>query len=134
MTVKDTLAARGKHYEGPGGYADTARTAQAIKEVFRSSPNWSLRNLTPVMCESLDMIANKLSRILNGNPNHADSWHDLAGYATLAEQTVQEPEPIDLSNIVVACICGWRGPMEELSATHACPMCGEPFNPIGDLR
>jgi hypothetical protein len=33
--------------------------------------------------ESLDMIAHKIARILNGNPNVHDHWHDIAGYATL---------------------------------------------------
>lgn len=29
------------------------------------------------------MIFNKVARILNGNPNYADSWVDIAGYAKL---------------------------------------------------
>ena len=33
--------------------------------------------------EALDMIATKIARILNGNPDHVDSWIDIAGYATL---------------------------------------------------
>jgi hypothetical protein len=36
--------------------------------------------------EALDMIAHKIGRILNGDPNYADSWHDLEGYARLVEQ------------------------------------------------
>jgi len=35
--------------------------------------------------EALEMIAHKIGRILNGDPNYADSWHDIAGYAKLAE-------------------------------------------------
>ncbi len=87
--VAVTLAERGKHYEGPGGYADTARTAQMLKRIFRQSLNWTEGNLTSSMQESLDMIANKLARVLNGNPGHADSWHDVAGYATLVEKELQ---------------------------------------------
>lgn len=79
-----TLAMRGKHYEGPGGFLDTAKTAQDIKGIFRRSPTWVRMN--PAMRESLDMIANKLARVLNGNHTHTDSWHDIAGYATLAEK------------------------------------------------
>jgi len=33
--------------------------------------------------EALEMIATKLSRIVNGNPNKIDNWDDIAGYATL---------------------------------------------------
>jgi len=29
------------------------------------------------------MIAHKIGRILNGDPNYADSWIDIAGYAKL---------------------------------------------------
>lgn len=32
------------------------------------------------------MIVHKIGRILNGDPNYADSWHDIAGYATLIDQ------------------------------------------------
>jgi len=29
------------------------------------------------------MNAHKIGRILNGDPNWSDSWHDIAGYAQL---------------------------------------------------
>ena len=82
----ETLQDRGRHYEGPGGYRETASTAQEIKRLFRASPNWTQHRLSYAQKESLDMIANKLSRLLNGNPNHTDTWHDIAGYSTLAEK------------------------------------------------
>jgi hypothetical protein len=31
----------------------------------------------------LDMICHKIGRIINGDPDYADSWHDIAGYAQL---------------------------------------------------
>jgi len=34
--------------------------------------------------EALDMILAKIARIVSGDPNHADHWHDIAGYAQLA--------------------------------------------------
>jgi hypothetical protein len=101
MSIADvavTLAARGKHYEGPGGYRETAATAQRIKEIFRWSPNW--HRLSDAQRESLDLISNKLSRILNGNPDHADSWHDLAGYAGLAEKDVIERNDAELDSLI----------------------------------
>lgn len=36
-----------------------------------------------VVREALDMLANKLSRALNGNPEYVDTWLDIAGYAQL---------------------------------------------------
>lgn len=37
----------------------------------------------------LEMIAHKIARILNGDPNYADNWHDIAGYATLIDLQLQ---------------------------------------------
>jgi hypothetical protein len=31
------------------------------------------------------MISGKLSCIISGDPNYADNWHDVQGYARLAE-------------------------------------------------
>jgi hypothetical protein len=33
--------------------------------------------------EALEMIASKMSRIVNGNPDKVDNWDDIAGYAKL---------------------------------------------------
>lgn len=33
--------------------------------------------------EALSMIFNKIARITNGDPHYSDSWRDIAGYATL---------------------------------------------------
>jgi hypothetical protein len=35
------------------------------------------------------MIATKASRVLQGDPNHADSWADIAGYAQLVAERLQ---------------------------------------------
>ena len=32
------------------------------------------------------MIQHKIARILNGDLRYADSWHDIAGYATLVDK------------------------------------------------
>lgn len=45
--------------------------------------------LTPEQCEALDMIQHKIGRILSGNPNEPDHWHDIAGYATLVENILR---------------------------------------------
>jgi hypothetical protein len=46
-------------------------------------------HLYPDQLQALDMIATKISRIVNGNPNHTDSWTDIAGYATLVADRLQ---------------------------------------------
>lgn len=66
-----------------GDYHDQAEMSQALQDTIRTGANW--RSLTKVQRDALIMISVKVSRILTGDPNHADSWHDIAGYATLAE-------------------------------------------------
>lgn len=75
----DRIIAERETSHGP--YDDTARIAQGIKDVMHAAPNWS--KLTAKQKESLDLIASKQARILVGDPNHPDHWHDIAGYAKL---------------------------------------------------
>jgi hypothetical protein len=45
--------------------------------------------LTPDQQEALDMIFHKIGRIVNGDPDYADSWIDIAGYATLVADRLE---------------------------------------------
>lgn len=76
--VEATLLERGKNY---GPYKFQATISQSLKDVMRKTPGFA--RMSPYQQESLDMIANKLGRILNGDPNYVDSWLDIAGYAQL---------------------------------------------------
>ena len=38
------------------------------------------------------MICNKIGRILNGDHNYADSWADIAGYATLVAERLEQKD------------------------------------------
>jgi len=69
-----------------GDYQVQAALSQAQKELFRASPGWE--RLAPHQRETLDMICVKMSRILNGDPNTADHWLDMAGYATLSHNVL----------------------------------------------
>lgn len=77
-SIEQTLALRGKRY---GAYAEHARITQAIKAAMADSPNW--QSLAPDQRETLEMIAHKAGRILNGDPDLHDSWHDIVGYTKL---------------------------------------------------
>lgn len=79
--IDAVLAERGARY---GEFDEHARIAQNIKDVLRGSPNWD--RLNPSMREALEMIAHKLARIVNGDPNYDDSWRDVGGYARLVER------------------------------------------------
>lgn len=76
--IANTLAERGTRY---GSYDEHARITQAIKAAMADSPNWA--QLAPDQRETLEMIAHKAGRILNGDPDYHDSWHDIVGYAKL---------------------------------------------------
>jgi hypothetical protein len=90
--VDTTLAERGKRY---GPFAGHAGITQAIKVVMGTGCRWD--SLAADQREALEMIAHKIGRILNGDPDYADSWHDIAGYAKLVEDRLNTlhtaPEP-----------------------------------------
>jgi transposase-like protein len=69
-----------------GSFEDVAGFAQEMKNAIRMCNN---SELDDDQIEALDMIASKIARIVNGNPNHIDSWIDIAGYATLVADRLQ---------------------------------------------
>lgn len=76
--IQDTIKERGGTH---GSYYEQSETADTIKQVFSVPDNH--QHISHDMRESLDHIAVKISRILHGDPNHADHWRDIAGYAML---------------------------------------------------
>lgn len=87
--LSTTLAERGNRY---GSFADHAEIAQALQEAMRAAGGWA--NLAPDMRQALSVIADKVARILNGDPTYLDNWHDIQGYARLVEQRLQAtPSP-----------------------------------------
>lgn len=70
----------GRSHEN-GDFTMTAEMSQNIKKSMHRSPNWEqMNNQTK---ESLDMIAMKMARIVEGNENKKDHWDDIIGYAKL---------------------------------------------------
>jgi hypothetical protein len=60
-----------------------------IEVTMGETPGWE--RLTPDKKEALEVIQHKIARILNGNPEFHDSWHDIVGYARLAADRVKKP-------------------------------------------
>ena len=94
-TIEATLAERGKRY---GEFAGHAKITQDIKALFKGHTQW--QRLADDQKEALEMIAHKLGRIFNGDPNYDDSWIDIAGYAKLVSDrltaipaTPPQPQP-----------------------------------------
>lgn len=79
MEVNDILKQRSTTH---GDFTTGAAISQDLADCMRSKPGWN--SLSDVQKEALEMAAHKIARILNGNPNFAEHWVDLAGYSTLA--------------------------------------------------
>jgi hypothetical protein len=69
-----------------GPYKVKAKIIQDLKCAMELSNGWD--NLNDAQRESLHMIAHKIGRILAGDPNVADHWDDIAGYARLVSKTL----------------------------------------------
>lgn len=85
--IQITLEERGNRY---GNFIDNACVAQDLKQVLREA--WNDDNMTALHKEALEMICHKMARIVNGDPDYIDSWHDIAGYATLVVDQIKERE------------------------------------------
>lgn len=76
--IDAVLEERGKRY---GEFKGHAKITQELKGVMANCDNWS--KLSHSQKEALEMIAHKIGRILNGDPNYADNWVDIGGYSQL---------------------------------------------------
>ncbi len=85
--VDKTLNERGQRY---GQFEDHAFITQELKDTMRATPNWA--RLKKDQREALEMVAHKIGRILNGDPDYIDSWHDIIGYTKLVENRLIEEE------------------------------------------
>ena len=85
MNTHEILAQRGKTH---GDFTYNSQAAQALKDVMQSHQNWE--TLSSVQKEAVHMICHKLGRIAAGNPNIADHWDDIAGYATLVSERLND--------------------------------------------
>lgn len=114
MSIENTLAERGSRY---GDFTDHALLCQDLKDVMttfavvQNTPNsvavhfpWG--ELPATHKQALEVIADKIARILSGDPNYADNWHDIQGYAKLVEDRL--PQPAEAA----------------LPADTGCPHCG----------
>ncbi len=88
-SIDAVLAERGSRY---GEFVDHAEVTQLIKSAMRFGDNWE--DLDDDVKECLEMIAHKIGRILNGDPEYIDSWTDIIGYTRLVEKRlIAQAEP-----------------------------------------
>ena len=84
ISIEETLKERGDRY---GSFKSHADLAQHLKEVMWGSDGWL--KLTNDKRQALEVIADKVARILNGDPEYHDNWHDIVGYAKLVADTLK---------------------------------------------
>ncbi|MEE8208959.1 MAG: hypothetical protein V3T88_08430 [Nitrosomonadaceae bacterium] len=85
--IDSTLSERRDRY---GCFTGHAKITHNIKRAMFDSANWN--TISDDKKEALEMIAHKIGRILNGDPEYHDSWHDIIGYAKLIEDTLIKGE------------------------------------------
>ena len=85
--INEMLAGRQARY---GSFQGHAEISQALKLTMQEWAKWPM--LEDDQREALEMISHKIARILNGDPNYADNWIDIAGYATLVANRLEKKE------------------------------------------
>lgn len=81
-----TLAERGSRY---GTFTGHAEVTQDLKRCMARHLAKRGKTLTDDQQEALEMVAHKIGRIINGDPNYADSWVDIAGYTKLVADRLE---------------------------------------------
>lgn len=91
MDIKDILEQRELTY---GRFSDIATKAHMITELIADDleRNSGLDNSYSAKKVALEMIAMKIARIVSGDSNHIDNWKDIAGYALLVAQELEDME------------------------------------------
>lgn len=101
MTIDNTLNERGARY---GDFTDHAAICEALIRICSGSyditngghpvfvPVTQFALLDPVKKQAIRVICDKLARILSpgGDPEYRDNWHNIQGYAKLAEDRCKD--------------------------------------------
>jgi hypothetical protein len=77
-----------KRAETHGSWPMTAHVAQAIKAAIHNTPNWE--TMSSSEREGLDMIAQKLARILTGDHMADEHWEDIIGYTEMIRRELSK--------------------------------------------
>lgn len=75
-----------------GDYQASAQLFLDLAVVLNTALGERDTRLSPSQSLSLTMIMLKTARIVCGDPDHADHWHDIAGYARLVERSLPTPK------------------------------------------
>lgn len=79
-----TIALLGQRGQTHGDFRAMSTRIQQIKTVMRMGSKWI--DMSEPQKEALELIATKIGRIIEGDPEFKDHWDDLGGYATKASE------------------------------------------------
>lgn len=81
-TIDDTLNERQSQY---GCFEDVAFATENIIGILKRCGYDNMPNTHKM---AMYMIVSKMARLVNGDHNHLDSWHDIGGYSKLIENLI----------------------------------------------
>ena len=87
MSLENILSEREATH---GDYTQVAWISQTMKDALRTNEKWAF--LSPYMRQSLDLICDKMARIVARYEEEPDHWLDIQGYAQLALREIQKGE------------------------------------------
>jgi hypothetical protein len=95
----DTQSILNEREQTHGLFREVAGYSQAIKQLMRTSRNWN--RLDVAQAQALEVISDKVARILCGDPSFPDHWQDGAGYfelvlRDLAQAQAQAQAPVTM--------------------------------------
>jgi hypothetical protein len=124
--IDKTLAERGTRY---GEFPEHASITQGLKDAMSKGCNWD--SLDDDMKEALEMVAHKIGRILNGDPNYIDSWTDIIGYTRLVEKRLIDGQAavkalLKDNVVLIGTLSGRNKSAEPAAKTAQCDCLGCP--------
>ena len=85
--IRKTLEERGARY---GSFETHAQIAQGLKAVMTATPSWE--QCGAAQKQAFEVIADKIARALNGDPDYDDNWRDIIGYAQLVLDILEQKD------------------------------------------
>ena len=85
--IGKVLEERGNRY---GSFVGHAEVSTGLSHVIAEELRKRNKGLEADQAEALMMICHKIARIVNGDPDYADNWVDIAGYAKLVADRLEQ--------------------------------------------
>jgi hypothetical protein len=75
-----------------GDFNKNAKVSRQLKDILIAAHDNNPAIFTIAQQEALEMICHNLARIVNGDPQYAESWRNISGYATLIVNDLHKTE------------------------------------------